>query len=197
MKKDGWKLSVILMCCLVSACGGSQEPPFKDGKMDAEVPVGEQQKADETSKIGKGLIITSVVLGAGFVASVLVNLALVWKIRQEKKPIGVKELDAALAVLKEKFPKEAMTFYNALQLEIAESVKLRKWLGVKNDNIKVLTSWMSEVKGYAQRTLASGRALLGPEDKNLLVCIAGKNLRDFATDLPTGFTGFIDKSVIF
>jgi hypothetical protein len=56
---------------------------------------------------------------------------------------------------------------------------------------------MSEVKGYAQRTLASGRALLGPEDKNLLVCIAGKNLRDFAIDLTTGFTGFIDKSVIF
>jgi hypothetical protein len=41
-------LSVILACCLISSCGGgeSRKPPFKDGKVGAEVPVENLQKAE-------------------------------------------------------------------------------------------------------------------------------------------------------
>jgi hypothetical protein len=64
-------LSLILACCLISSCGGgSHEPPL------AKVPVENPQKVVNPSKTGM------IVLGAGLVVSVLVNVGLgvlLWK----------------------------------------------------------------------------------------------------------------------
>jgi len=108
-------LPVILACFLISSCGrGRQEPPLKEEIENPEVLVEEQQKADETSKTGTGLIITSVVLGAGFAVSLLVNVGLGWRLWMITRPIKSRELVVALAVLDEKFPSEAFVVRRAL-----------------------------------------------------------------------------------
>jgi hypothetical protein len=109
-------LSVILACFLISSCGGGrQEPPLKEEIENPEVLVEEQQKADETSKTGTGLIITSVVLGAGFAVSLLVNVGLGWRLWVITRPINLTELAIALSVMNEKLPNEVSIVRRALR----------------------------------------------------------------------------------
>jgi len=176
MKKT---LSVILAYCFISACG-------RGGSVEV-LP-----KADNPSKTSTGLIITSVVLGAGLVVSVLVNVGL-----DCRREITEQELNAALDVLQKSHPNETYLVYGVLcdnwsrikylneQINTVMHGAIEKMDKEKNEIILNLETWAQCFKMYAQKVLES--ETISPAFKDHLQMIAHKNVREFKCESPPNY----------
>jgi len=196
-------MSLILVCCLVFSCGGGhQEPPLKDGKTDKEVPIDGQKKdaevsiegqkkTDKTSKTGKGLIITSIVLGVVLAVSVLVNFGLGWRLLWVKtRKITDRETEAAMDVLENSHPEEAFLVRLELNANRTEINDLRTRLEIlqlridnREESIRNLNEWVVYFKRCAQAILASKEnEMISPPFRYRLQQIIDKDVNDFENE---------------
>jgi len=155
------------------------------------MPVENPQKAGNPGKTG------IVVLGIFAAVSLLVNLALSWRLWVKTRKITEQELNAALAVLEESQPEEASVIRNVLEQEHFSSNILRERLEYAERDIKEMQDrirtyeksstkmelWIALLKAYMSHTLdgKDGKTFGDPDQ---LRRIADKDIDDFKKETP-------------
>jgi len=185
-------LSVILACCLVSACGrGRQEPPLKEEIENPGVPAEMPQKTDAPFlSLNKTW---TVVLGIGLAVSIIANVGgLGWMLWVKTRKITKQKLKAAVDAPGGSLPEEAsprkMLDDLRTQLRTA-NMELNEMRSTKsNISIENLESWIAVLRRYAQAALVNKTiSPISPELEECLRQIAIKDVKDFKKQLAPPF----------